>query len=385
MKGMFQKSIDKISADREVRINGGYNCIPFISFPRLSQYLPGIVKCSQTIITANSGIGKTQLTRRMYVLDPIEFLLSLKGNTDLDLTIHYLALEESAEEFSNSLIINRAFLKYGRVFTVDDLLSRHLDRYLSDADKKIIDDIAQELEEYYEPHIRLIDTVDNPYGLYKDLRDYSKNNGIHYYNKLDGSHGQIDHTEHDRLGDIDRKKWKYSHYTPTNPHKYEVVIGDHVSLLSGEKGGDTMQSIQSWSSDYSRKQITKHWKYASVLVQQQAADQEKQQFTNSGRSIETKLEPSLDGLGDNKKTQRDAHVVLGLFAPDRFEIPTHKTYNILKMKDHYRSLKILKNRYGPSHKRISLYYDGATNRFAELPDVITDYDEYLRRMRSNGN
>jgi hypothetical protein len=220
--------------------------------------------------------------------------------------------------------------------------------------------------------------------MYKHLRDYSKVNGKHYYIKVDGSAGRIDHVEFDRFNDVDRQRWRYESYEPNNPHKYELVIVDHLSLLEPEKGKDLVQAMQDWSSKYSRKQITKHWKYASVIVQQQVSDKEKQQYTNTGQSIESKLEPSLDGLGDNKKTQRDAHIVLGLFDPYKHEIAKHRDYNISKMKDNYRSLKILKNRFGPSHKKLALYYDGGTNRFAELPDAnsITNYDAYLSSMRN---
>jgi len=379
---IVQRALNQIRQNYDVRVSGGFNAIPFKSFPKLTKLLPGVVKGSQTIITANSGVGKTQLCKRMYVLDPIEFVLGIDDPSILDLKIHYFALEESAEEFINSLIINKIYLDYGKIYSPDDLMSRHADHTLSEDDLKIIQIVASEIENKYLPYLDLVDTIDNPTGIYMYLRDYSKENGTHYYTKLKEDSGElISHIDYEKLTKPEREIWKYSHYVPNNPNKYEIVVVDHVSLLQGERGGDVMQSIQKWSSEYSRKQITKHWKYASVLVQQQAADQEKQQYTFKGTSIESKLEPSLDGLGDNKKTQRDALVVIGLFAPDRYEITNHRGYDISRMKDHYRSMKILKNRYGPSHKRLALYYNGAVNVFAELPETIASYDDYLNQMK----
>ena len=133
---------------------------------------------------------------------------------------------------------------------------------------------------------------------------------------------------------------------------------------------------------YARKQITKHFKYVFVGIQQQAADKEKLQFTNTGSSISQKLEPSLDGLGDNKLTARDALVVIGLFAPERYQIPTHLGYDVNKLKDNYRSLIILKNRIGKPNLKLGLFFDGKTNHFEELPSSVNDaqYDNYKRRL-----
>ena len=98
-----------------------------------------------------------------------------------------------------------------------------------------------------------------------------------------------------------------------------------------------------------------------------------------GDSINEKVEPSLDGLGDNKKSQRDADVVLGLFAPSRHNIEKHAGYDIVKLQDNYRSLSILKNRrFGVSNGRTGLYFDGRTNYFKELPRP--DDEEKMERV-----
>lgn len=122
-----------------------------------------------------------------------------------------------------------------------------------------------------------------------------------------------------------------------------------------------------FSAEYCRKNISKHFGYIPVLIQQQEAAKEKQVFTNRGESVESKLEPSLDGLGDNKLTQRDALVVIGLFAPDRYGIEEHMGYDITTLKDNYRCLILLKNRVGRPNLKKGLYFNGAANIFAELP------------------
>lgn len=70
-----------------------------------------------------------------------------------------------------------------------------------------------------------------------------------------------------------------------------------------------------------------------------------------------------------------ADLVLGLFAPTRYEISDYRGYNINKMKDSYRSLIFLKDRnYGLANNYVHLYFNGATNTFKELPikEQMTD-------------
>lgn len=58
-----------------------------------------------------------------------------------------------------------------------------------------------------------------------------------------------------------------------------------------------------------------------------------------------------------------------MFAPDRYKIENYRGYDITKLKDNYRALKILKDRnYGLANGYLNLYFDGATNIFKELPN-----------------
>ena len=70
---------------KEIRDEGRFLCIPFTqSFPKLSQYLPGVMKSVMYKVTAGSGVGKTQLTKSMFVIAPLEFM---RKNPELGLKI----------------------------------------------------------------------------------------------------------------------------------------------------------------------------------------------------------------------------------------------------------------------------------------------------------
>lgn len=173
------------------------------------------------------------------------------------------------------------------------------------------------------------------------------------------------------------------YFVLTNPDTYTGVITDHVAKLYQPKLKTLHETIGEFSSKF-MCELRDRYQCSPVVVQQQAADQEKKQYTYSGQSIIGKLEPSLDGLGDNKTTQRDADEIIGIFAPERHEIPEHRKYNINLLQDNYRGIIQLKARDGDPNTRIGLFFDGAVNHFEELPpaQMMTPalYDQYMRKV-----
>lgn len=376
---MFKETLNYIKENKENVESGLVNCIPS-PFPRLRNYIPGTVRGQNWIITANSGVGKTQLTKHMFVFHPYEWVKN-NPTSKIKLKILYFALEESKREFSLTLMCNRLYSKYG--IKIDTLKLQSM--FDSPVSNTIIKKIEEDAEYYqdFEECVDVIDSISDPYGIYNRVRDYSNENGVHFYRPLNNKSTLpiIKREEYDSLPESSRKKYCYSHYVANDPNEYVIVIVDHFSLLKTNKLSPKLHdAMTKMSSEYGRKNITKHWNYVFVNVQQQASESEKQQYTNTGVSIESKLEPSLAGLGDNKLTQRDAHIVLGLFAPDRYELSNHLGYNIKELKDNYRSINVLKNRVGRSNLKLPCYFNGEYNYFEELPSVVNNqwYEEFKK-------
>jgi replicative DNA helicase len=356
---VFQRvqELRQIKADKE---KGRIFCIPFESYPKLAASVPGIVPGMITMITAGSGVGKTQVTKALAVREPLEYA----RRNGIKLKIFYFALEESKQEFIDTMICNYVSSKGIKL----DLLTLQGFRVnaLEESAMKSIETHLDDIEELLES-VEVIDSVYNATGIYKYCRDYADKNGKHVYEDREFIKKKND-------GSTETETVKvYSHYEPKDPHAITIVVVDHLSLLVPEKDkvtGNMMsqhQTMAKWSTDYALKQLTKHWNWAVVNVIQQEQSGEKEQFTNKGDSIVKKTEPALSNFANNKEIQRDAKIVIGVYSPDRYGFEDYHDYDIKRFRDSFRAIKILKNRFGPPNKYVHMLFDGASNRFKELP------------------
>jgi len=335
-------------------------CIPFENYPKLTESIPGVVPGMIQMVTASSGVGKTQVTKALYVREPLEYALK----HGIKLKIFYFALEESQQEFIDTMICNFISSRCG--ISMDLLtLQGFREKSLSQDKMDLIDQHIQDIEDLLE-NVEIIDSVYNPTGIYKYCRDYADKNGTHVFEDREFIKKKSDGSTQKVVNKV------YSHYVPNDINAMTIVIVDHISLLTPEKRKDGVmmnqhQTMAHWSTNYALKQVTKHWNWAVVNVIQQEQSGEKEQFTNRGESIQKKTEPSLAGFANNKEIQRDAKIVVGVYSPDRYGFEDYHGYDIRRFRDSFRAIKILKNRFGPPNKYYHYLFDGATNRFAELP------------------
>jgi replicative DNA helicase len=356
---LFTKVKENIKRNRQVRLEGGYNCIPWENLPGLSSVIPGIQKSRYYLVTANSKVGKTQLADYLFVYEPYEFILR-EMPKNIRLKIFYFSLEMSKERKILSILAYKIFKDKGLIISPEDLYSTFKKRILNAEVEALLD----EYDDYFkqlEKTLVIIDNVRNPYGIFKHMEEYAKTHGK-FVTKT------ILWTNDDKT--VTEREVKDA-YVPDDPDEYVIVITDHISLLSPEKGMSPHETISKYSSDYCLHMRDK-WYYTIVNIQQQAAAQEKQQYTNMGESITEKLKPSADGLGDNKLVARDVDVILGLFDPARYKIKRHEGYDIERLGDHYRELLVLLNRNGSGFCSDHLLFHGAVNFFQELPAKITE-------------
>ena len=349
---LYKNTLEYIKQRKERIESGKINCIPW-GLPRFEEESPGIEQGKYYIITANSKVGKTQITDFLFLYNCIQQIID--NNLNIKLKIFYFTLEMSKEEKMLSAFSNILYIKEGIRVSPKDLKSTKKDKPLSDKVVKII--------EKYQPYfnkieeiVEFIDNVRHPTGIYKFLRRYADAKGTQHTKEVTFTNNKTGETFKKEIDD---------YYEPDDPDEYVMCIVDHVSLISTEKRDGRIlslhQSINELSSNYF-VQLRNKYNYIPVLVQQQASSQE----SNDNLKY-NKLKPTLDGLGDNKMTQRDANTILGLFSPFRHDIPEYWGYDIKAFKDNIRFLEIMASRDGGGGTVCPLYFDGAVNYFKELP------------------
>lgn len=351
------KSRVKYFAEQQKGIKAGVvNSIPFHSLKLLNKFIPGIIPGILYKVTSHTGMSKTQFTKFAFVFKPIEFCIKY----NIPFTCIYIALEESKEEFIDSLFIYILRTKYNLALNRFKL-SGVMSLLLSDNELNIIKEASKDVELYMK-HIHIIDDIYRPTKLYEEVRSIAED-----YGKFEV------HTDY--------KGNEFEEYKPYHVNHKFLVVTDHISLIESEYDEELKtslnlhKSMSKWHTDYLMKVITKRWKFTSVVVQQQSLESAKEQYTSKGDSILSKVIPSIDGLADNKTISRDDMVILGLFSPERYSIENFRGFNIVNplgkkdpfLGDNFRSLHILKARYGIPNKVVPLYFDGSYNYFEELP------------------
>lgn len=313
------------------------------------------------IVTAQQKIGKTQLSDFLYVYQVVDYLFEHRDDPDviIDANIIYFSLEMSIKAKMRQAMAYRLFSKY-KISVSPQKLRSIFKNYV--VDNKILNLIKAEEEwfKFFESKVTFHDSVRNPQGIFNTVKNYFEINGTYTYKIMDWI---------DDNNNVTKRKVK-DQYISNNPNKINIILTDHISLLSPEArdAGSLQKAISRFSSEMCLHFRDK-WKACVVNVQQQAAAGEQQQYTNTGTSIVDKLKPSADSLGDHKATARDINLMIGLFGPHRYGFKAYNRYNLERLEDNYRELSILLNRDGISNAAIGLFFNGASNFFTELPRV----------------
>lgn len=379
MSKFFDKVVDTIDKAR----NKAYNAIPAF-FKRYAPFMPGIVKATYYCLTANSGVGKSILARQIFIYDAIEFI---EQHPQLGIKYHciFFSFEESKEAFIYKGISKQLWEKYNISLSTKQLKSlfNNTERGIK---SKVTDDIMDKIKTFspyfdlVEKYVDIIDDIRNPTGIYKYIKKYASEHGKFYWIEKDKDGIEVSRKE---IKDVHKTNsdgvltpdTKWNHYEPDDPDAYVVIMSDHVSLTQVERGtANKHEAMTLLSSEYMIR-VRNQFGYSPVAIHQQAADKEKIETNFKGNTLEEKLEPSLDSLGDNKTLARDYDVIYSIFSPVRYKILSHNGYDISALGNSYRYINCLKDRDGEPNVGISCYFNGQTGTYQELDSIDPMWDK----------
>ena len=347
---LTDRILETLDNRRKRILEGDINCIPS-PFRRLSNSFPGIEQDKYYLVSGSTKAAKTQITNYLFVYTPI--LYAYEHPKQLRVKIFYFPLEETPENITLRFMSYLLYTLSGKQIRISpmDLKSTNADKILDEEILNILkSDEYQKILKFYEDNV-LFMSARHPTGIYKTIKDYADKNGIIHRKKVKITNKETGNTEEVEA---------FDYYEPYDKKEYVIIITDHVSLLNQERGMNLRETINKYSEYMMIARNNYH--YIPVSVQQQSTE-----TTNLEAFKSNKIRPTMAGLSDSKYTAKDCSVMFGITNPFAFELPEYLGYDISKLRSHARFLEIVLNREGESNDIAPLYFDGATNYFAELP------------------
>lgn len=333
-KQQLEQTIERGMLGLNKGIPHGYN--------KLTEFLPNIQQSTYYLMGGELGVGKSAITDDMFVYNPIDWYLENKDKTDIKLIIPYYSFEIPKKDKAAKYLARRIYKRYGVLLDVNNILSRGNNRISQehyDLVKKELP-IFEELDDI----LLMQDLPKNPTGIWNDLLKLAHENGTGIQ--------QIDNGNYQFKEGVD--------YKPKNDNLYVIPVVDHIGLTKTEREFNKKQVIDKLSAYMII--LRNKCNFSPVLVQQL-----NRSMSSSDRFKLDRVEPQLSDFKESGNTQEDANVVLALFSPQRYEIPSFRDYNIGQLRNRFRSLSILKNRDGEADKMLGLQFIGEVGGFSELP------------------
>lgn len=355
---LFNKVLEQLKRNKRIKDEGGYLGIPY-PLTRFSEFIPLIDKGQSIGILAGTGVGKSRITRYLYLYSPYRFY----KETGYKIKILYFPLEDNVEKVYRNCICNYLYDEHEILISPEELSSKK--RTLPDFVLERIEEAVEYFKDF-EKVVEFVDGLTTP----KEIFEFCQEHAL-------------------KVGNVETKTYVNDEGIEITHESYEsdthtIVILDNMSNLDVDPEDQIFserEAMIKMAKKYSREKLCNFYNFTVIQVIQLSFDKEKQQFTHSGMTILSKLEPSLDGIGEAKVISRSMHLILGIFDPSRFEllnypIPSKQDpqncYRIDILGNKFRALKVLKNNDGEAGLRIGLLFNALAENVKELPQPKTD-------------
>lgn len=327
----------QITLGREGK-NWGYS----MGLPKLEGIIDGVTKNTYTLLFSGTGSGKTSLALYSYIYKPL-----MEHLDDDNFRVTYYSLEMSSELLFAKLLSIYIFETYGIELSTKELLSKEKGYTLSEEYYEIVKSCLPWLHKI-EKKITIYDKALNAEVLYKTLMDELKKRGKFVEEET------------------------RTVYIPNNENEVHLVVIDHLSLVRKSNGRSLKEEMDLISSYLVR---LRNICQISPLVIMQAnrdstsMDRRKAGFDNM----------QISDIKDSGSPAQDAEIIISIFNPFRERLATYRGYDIKILQSRFRSITVLKNRYGEADVEVGCAFYGRCGLWKELPksDEIYDYDIYL--------
>jgi replicative DNA helicase len=324
----------------EVGRNGqqwGYS----MGLPKLEEIIDGVSRGVYTLVFSPTGSGKSSLALYSYVYRPL-----MEHLEDGNFKITYFSLEMSAEMIYAKILSMYIFETYGIELSTKELLSKKRNYQLSSEYYKMVQDCLPWLQKV-EKVLTIYDKALSAGSLYTILMDRLEEDGT------------FEETSGRKI------------YHPKNEKLIHLVVIDHLSLVR-RSNGRTLKEEMDLISSYlvTLRNMCK----ISPLVIMQA----NRNSTSMDRRKEGLNNLRIDDTKDTGAPAQDSEIIISIFNPHREKLASYRGYDIKQLGPNFRSITVLKNRYGEADVEVGCAFYGAVSIFTELPkpEDIFDYEKY---------
>lgn len=352
---LYNVVVEKILSAKTNREKGFFNGIPF-PFKKLSDFVPVIDKGMSIGLLGSTGSGKSKFSRFLGLYYP--YFFAKKNNYKLK--IFLFALEDDVVKVYKNIICHYLWEIYNIKISLSELDSKG-DRILPDFVVDAIKD-AEAFFKDFEKDVTIINGVSDPKAIFELLQKYALKTGkvVPYTVEIDGE---------------PREQLRYESDIHT------IVLLDNLANIDeGKEHGTEREAIIELTKKYIRERLCNFFNFTVIQVMQNAFQNEAPTYTTTGKTIVTKLEPSLASIGEAKTVSRSQHLVMSLFNPSKYELlrfpmlsekDADKAYDIDLLGNKFRSLRIIKNNDGDEGPRVGILFDAFSETWEELPQPNT--------------
>ena len=319
-----------------------------MGMPKFEQYIDGVTKGTFTLLFGASGSGKTSYALYAYIYRP------LMDNLDNDnFSVIYYSLEMSRSILLGKLLSMYIAETFGYDISIKEMLGKNRNKQLTDEQYDILQKGKDWLEKI-ESKILLYDKALNADVMYSHLMKYLQQNG-----------------EFETKGNLIT-------YHPKNPKKIILVVIDHMGLLRSAKGRTKKQEID-LACEYLLN-LRNTCGISPLPIMQVNRDSSGMDRRNGGFA-----EPQRSDVKDSGGPEEACDVMIAIYDPLRDRMSSHRGYDIPQLQKKYRSIILLKSRYGEGDVAVGTVFHGKVGIWQELPkptDII-DYTQYLNFTTTN--
>lgn len=326
---------------------GKKGLLPKVSFgiPKLDEYLFGIRQGYSYLIGGDTGTGKSNFIRSVFIDNVYEQTLRVNDTSKLDALFIDFTLEIPPELNIAATLTRKIFTDHKKVIPTSKLFSWTTE-LLTEEDFNLISTYKKYVESLDKKSL-IIDRETSPNLFHDVLMDVAKKIG-----KFATEGRYIDDCKD---------------YVLDNPNLYVFVLFDTLNLAALDSGHT---SIKSSMDRISKIAVRFRNKCNFIFV---GAQQFNSDVATVDRSRFGVQGPVLKDFMDSTNPAKDSTVVLGLYSPMRYlkdDQLVWRGYDVGILQSWLISAHILKNRYGQSQKFAALKFDGAVGLFTQLPPAV---------------